>query len=658
MRKTVLLCDNHPQFLDTRAEYLELAGYNVIKAVSLDLARKAIANANIHLTILDVRMVNDIDDLDKSGLEIAIDPSLRFIPSIILTDFPTVDDVRDVLRPGKSNAVDYIFKIDGPQKMVEAVGEAFEKHVAINWDLTIEWDEESGLSIPGLIGILQKNIQANHDFSILNDEVEDLLRMVFYEYDEVTILRKLWVDTNRIALLTQARQQRSERYFVLTFGNVASIEAEVSGQQFFPDKQGEGGTVYIQSSRRTHYAANLWRLRGVKTDELEALDDAAAALKEGALGNVIETLFGNTLGIWHNQSEPCELAGNSVDFYRQLSPLCRLSDGRVVFQQRVNAIAREARRLNLVNALLIEEGCLKIKIGSRMIDLPDPSTWLFDPASFSPDSIYYTENSPGKLDLDTILLGADNLTWLTDLAQAGEYPVWHDYARMETELRFNLLETINLGDIYELECQLKPAWPVDLHDTINGNAEKRKVGNAILRVREQAYQAIQHAPTQYAQCLLFNAAAELLENEPPIMRGRKDTARLVHRLMLSGLICADMGNIIKEPPRRAFLPLVVNEVEKIVCRGDKVIDVPETEFRLLCYLYKNAGKTCARETICHEVFNIQDKPEFNQLHNQIDTNLNRLRDKIEPDPKSPHYIITLHGVGVRLVTNPKEDSTE
>lgn len=654
MKKNVLLSDNHLQFLETRAEYLELAGYHVIKASSPEQAQKTLINTNVHLIILDVRLTNDDDEFDKSGLEIAYAPSSRFIPSIIMTDYPTVDDVRDVLRPGSSSVVDYVFKKDGPQKMVDAVKNAFEKYVPINWNLIIHWDEESGLSIPGLIGIIEKTITSG-DFSILNEEVEDLLRMTFYEYDEVTILRKLWGKNDRIALLVQARHQRSDRYFVLTFGYADTIETELSGQDYFPDEQGESGTIYIQSYRRAHYAANLWRLRGVNSDEIESLDDVITGIKEGMLGNIIENMFQNTLKTWHNQSEPCELSGNSADFYRKKYPLYQNPAARQILLQRVNEIAREARRLNLINALSIENDCLKINLGGRhTIELPDPSIWLSGLASFSSDGIYYTRNSPGKLDLDSILVRADGITWLTDLIHAGEYPIWHDYARLETEMRFTLLDSTNLEEIYDLENQLRPAWPVDLHESINVSTEKRKYGSAILRVRDQAYKNAHHAPGQYAQCLLFNVVSELSGSELPSLRSRKDTARMVHHLMLAGMICADMSNIIKDTPQQRFLPLVVDETKGIVFRGNKVIDVTDTEFRLLSYLYQNAGKTCDREAICHDVFNIESVPEYNQIHGQIDANLNRLREKIEPDPKSPRYIITLHGRGVRLIKNPQE----
>ena len=62
----VLFADNAPDFLNTRAEFLENAGYHVVKAYTLEEARQLLANAHIHLAILDIRMVDDDDERDVS----------------------------------------------------------------------------------------------------------------------------------------------------------------------------------------------------------------------------------------------------------------------------------------------------------------------------------------------------------------------------------------------------------------------------------------------------------------------------------------------------------------------------------------------------------------------------------------------------------------
>ncbi len=126
-KKIILLADNHYDFLNTRAEYLENAGYIVYKGDSLNTARQIFQDQNIDLAIIDKRLVDDTDDNDWSGIYLAREIH-KTKPVIILTDFPTHETVRESLRrdsQGESAADDYIYKDDGPKAMIESIQNLF-----------------------------------------------------------------------------------------------------------------------------------------------------------------------------------------------------------------------------------------------------------------------------------------------------------------------------------------------------------------------------------------------------------------------------------------------------------------------------------------------------------------------------------------------------
>jgi DNA-binding response OmpR family regulator len=73
------------------------------------------------------------------------------------------------------------------------------------------------------------------------------------------------------------------------------------------------------------------------------------------------------------------------------------------------------------------------------------------------------------------------------------------------------------------------------------------------------------------------------------------------------------------------------------------IELTPTEFNLLTLFLKNAGKTLDHQTILKFVWGNEYRYEIEYLKVYI----RRLRNKIEPDPHHPQYILTDWGVGYR-----------
>ncbi len=127
MKKAIILfADNDEEFLATRRNTLEQEGYQVLSALNPDEARNILEQGNIDVAILDLRLMNDNDEKDLSGLNLAkrVAPA---IPKIILTKFPTVEAVREALAPqliGLPPAVDFIAKQEGPSALLTAIQKA------------------------------------------------------------------------------------------------------------------------------------------------------------------------------------------------------------------------------------------------------------------------------------------------------------------------------------------------------------------------------------------------------------------------------------------------------------------------------------------------------------------------------------------------------
>ncbi|MFQ6100464.1 MAG: response regulator transcription factor [Anaerolineae bacterium] len=86
----------------------------------------------------------------------------------------------------------------------------------------------------------------------------------------------------------------------------------------------------------------------------------------------------------------------------------------------------------------------------------------------------------------------------------------------------------------------------------------------------------------------------------------------------------------------------------------KRIKLRPTEFRLLYHLIENAGWVVPHETLLAKVWGYEYREEIQYLRLYI----TYLRQKIEPDPSNPRYILTERGVGYRFVHFPKEQPVE
>jgi len=89
--------------------------------------------------------------------------------------------------------------------------------------------------------------------------------------------------------------------------------------------------------------------------------------------------------------------------------------------------------------------------------------------------------------------------------------------------------------------------------------------------------------------------------------------------------------------------LLVNDYTKIVKRGERVISLTSTEYRLLLLFIKNPKKVLSRLEILEAVWGIN----FDMATNVVDVYVNYLRKKIEKDG-APKLIHTVIGMGYVL----------
>ena len=94
--------------------------------------------------------------------------------------------------------------------------------------------------------------------------------------------------------------------------------------------------------------------------------------------------------------------------------------------------------------------------------------------------------------------------------------------------------------------------------------------------------------------------------------------------------------------------LVVDKRRHEVSRGGARIDLTPLEFQILELLASEPGRAWSRNDLLDRVWST----EYEGYQRNIDPHINRLRKKLEVDPKNPHYVLTVRGVGYKLNESP------
>jgi hypothetical protein len=119
-------------------------------------------------------------------------------------------------------------------------------------------------------------------------------------------------------------------------------------------------------------------------------------------------------------------------------------------------------------------------------------------------------------------------------------------------------------------------------------------------------------------------------------------------LLFSPLFETIMRRLARTYHRRPVGVRVDVDAGDVWVDGQLTPTLTDLEYRLLLLLYGRINKVCDKYQIVEAVWGEEYIDQVDDA--RIDKLMSRLRSKIEPDPKSPRYIITMRGRGYRLVS--------
>jgi two-component system, OmpR family, alkaline phosphatase synthesis response regulator PhoP len=94
-----------------------------------------------------------------------------------------------------------------------------------------------------------------------------------------------------------------------------------------------------------------------------------------------------------------------------------------------------------------------------------------------------------------------------------------------------------------------------------------------------------------------------------------------------------------------FGPVKVNFRRAEVERDGKMIELSAKEFQLLRYFIEHREATLSRDELLDEVWGYDATPTTRT----VDVHVAWLRQKLEPNPRHPQFILTVHGMGYKFL---------
>lgn len=91
-------------------------------------------------------------------------------------------------------------------------------------------------------------------------------------------------------------------------------------------------------------------------------------------------------------------------------------------------------------------------------------------------------------------------------------------------------------------------------------------------------------------------------------------------------------------------PVRMDIERHVVTVTGEPISMPLKEFELLEMLLRNAGRVMTRSQLIDRVWGADYVGDTKTL----DVHIKRLRSKVEPDPSSPRYVVTVRGLGYKF----------
>jgi two-component system alkaline phosphatase synthesis response regulator PhoP len=153
-----------------------------------------------------------------------------------------------------------------------------------------------------------------------------------------------------------------------------------------------------------------------------------------------------------------------------------------------------------------------------------------------------------------------------------------------------------------------------------------------------------------APILMLTARTEVMDKVLGLKLGADDYLAKPFEMMellarIEALLRRAAGGTAALPETYRFADILIDFRRAEAMRDGRTIEMSAREFQLLRHFVEHRGAAITRDVLLNEVWGYDAMPSTRT----VDVHVAWLRQKIEPNPHHPQFILTVHGMGYRFV---------
>lgn len=441
----ILIVENDPLVLEGNRKLFTLEGYRVMTAATAAEALELITYRQVDLAIVDVRLSDDHDTYDRSGIELAE----QMPPETVKLLVSAFD--RYVYGPKMPYNVLHFEKQRGSRELVAEVKRLFREVVRRNGALEVVL--QGDLTVLALM----------RQIKVFRNVPEGLLTAVCEEFTQ--LLQHLFLRETRVELsyllpghggagvvLVRPYYPGKGAYVVVKFGLREAIQQEVNKYREYVEPYIQLNSTDMIGDLVTTKTLAGARFRFVGAYREGKVQDFATVYNDfgqpdASIQAIIRDLFEDSCGLWYDGKQPwgtvvarLGATETAVSLYKKQLTLSLPSEWQELRDALDNLLADPSTLFQRHSA-----GQIQLHRPSFAPELlPDPVAFVEQFAEKLPAPTHCSITH-GDINSSNVFVDEDGHTWLIDFSRTGWGPALRDTAELESVLLYELLDNPDIA---------------------------------------------------------------------------------------------------------------------------------------------------------------------------------------------------------------------